>query len=499
MFVSRKTKGPKNTISHLNAGLLLVIGMLTVPAFAGSPMAAGDMALRHDIQVLADYRIITGPVTTWPIDWQSVEANIRAIEDRTALPAPAAASLARVEARMPGKALRFRAGISAAEAPMAIRGFQNTPREKAELAAGLSWNNDRFNVDLNVQGVDDASDGKDFRADGSELGVRLGNWTVAASTMERWWGPGWDGSLILSNNARPIPSLALRRNETKAFETKWLSWLGPWDLRVMWGEMESDRVVPNANFFGMRFAFRPHPSLEIGLSRTAQLCGEGRPCGFSTFWDMFWGRDNVGDAGTTPENEPGNQLGGFDVRWSNTWFGTPMAFYAQMIGEDEAGGFPSRYLAMGGLELTGFAERRRLSWRGFAEFAGTSCDYLSDALYGCAYNHGIYETGYRYRGRVIGHGAEGDAAIASLGLVLVTEGAHEMRALIRSGELNKGGSVRNTLTRIPLDLFSADLAWALPLGKSRIELGVGYEALDDTTTGQKTDGTRAYLQWRYGY
>ena len=76
--------------------------------------------------------------------------------------------------------------------------------------------------------------------------------------------------------------------------------------------------------------------LEIGVSRTAQWCGEGRPCGLDTFWDLFIGRDNVGDDGTTPENEPGNQLAGFDVRWTNMWFGTPMSFYGQVIGEDEA-------------------------------------------------------------------------------------------------------------------------------------------------------------------
>ena len=129
-----------------------------------------------------------------------------------------------------------------------------------------------------MQGVDSDQDDKEFRADESMVGVVLGNWSVAASTQQRWWGPGWDGSLILGNNARPIPSLGIDRVFTDAFETKWLSWLGPWDLNVMFGELESERAVPNARFFGMRFNFRPIPSLEIGISRSAQWCGEGRPC-----------------------------------------------------------------------------------------------------------------------------------------------------------------------------------------------------------------------------
>ena len=75
------------------------------------------------------------------------------------------------------------------------------------------------------------------------------------------------------------------------------------------------------------------PSLEIGISRSAQWCGSGRPCGFDTFTDLFLGIDNRGDAGTTLENEPGNQLAGLDVHWTNHWFKTPISLYGQMIAE----------------------------------------------------------------------------------------------------------------------------------------------------------------------
>ena len=119
---------------------------------------------------------------------------------------------------------------------------------------------------------------------------------------------------------------------------------------------------------------------------------------------MFLGRDNVGDAGTTPENEPGNQLAGIDLRWSNMWFGQPSAFYLQGIAEDEAGGYPSRYMALVGIETSGYI-KNRWSYRWYAELAGTSCDFIKTDLWNCAYNHGIYETGYRYHGRVIGHGS----------------------------------------------------------------------------------------------
>ncbi|VUX54954.1 putative Uncharacterized 55.8 kDa protein in cps region [uncultured Woeseiaceae bacterium] len=460
------------------------------------------MALRHDIQVLADHGVIKGPITSWPLSWDALAQDLGATDDAIVLPDVVERTLRRLQARALQETrrgdARFRGRLRLAEKPTAIRSFENTPREDAELTAGFAWFGDHLSIDLKATAVDSPADGKDYRADGSEIGLSLGNFTLAASTMERWWGPGWDGSLILSNNARPIPALVLRRNLTNPFKSKWLRWIGPWDLHLIWGQMEEDRAVPNARFFGMRVNFKPHPSLEIGISRTAQWCGDGRPCDFDTFIDMLLGKDNIGDAGTTPANEPGNQLAGFDFRWSKHWFYSTMAFYGQFIGEDEAGGFPSRYLAQGGLEVSGWSEKRGWSYRSYAELAGTSCDVLNDDGFNCAYNHQIYQTGYRYRGRAIGHGADNDALIGSLGLVLVAENSHQLHFLLRAGELNRGGppDASNTLTATPRDLFSVDLNYSRPLGNSRIKLGIGYEQLEDPASGVTSNDARAFLQWR---
>ena len=147
----------------------------------------------------------------------------------------------------------------------------------------------------------------------------------------------------------PIPANSIERNFTDPFLSKWLRWRGPWDLAVHFGRFESARHIPNARFFGLRFNFRPLPSLEIDLFRTAQWCGDGRPCGFDTFIDLLLGPDNVGDNGIVSGDEPGNQLAGIDLRWAGRFFGRPIAVYGQFIGEDEAGGFPSHYLGQLGL------------------------------------------------------------------------------------------------------------------------------------------------------
>ena len=482
--------------------LFLAIGLLSPALTFAAPQAQpGDVGLRHDIQVLADYGAISGPVTTWPISWDAVLMDLERIKaEDVVLPNAVIPTFERILARAQwetGSRQHVIVGhVSGAEKPTQIRGFADTPRERGEIGAGYSWFSDRLSIDLNVSYVDAPVDGEEVRADGSQIGVNLGNWTVAASTMERWWGPGWDGSLILSNNARPIPSLTIGRNRTQAFESKWLSWIGPWDLNVMFGQLEEERAVPNAQFFGMRFNFRPLKSLEFGISRTAQWCGDGRPCGLDTFLDLLFGRDNIGDAGIGPENEPGNQMAGFDVRWTNFWFGAPVSLYGQMIGEDEAGGFPSRYLAMFGVEGSGITSGQT-SYRWFAEVAGTSCDIVkSTVLYNCGYRQAIYQSGYTYHGRIIGHGLDRDALVTSVGLVVSSAKGNVWQVLGRFGELNRvGAEPDHTVAPFPQEMASIDIQQTSSTRLGQFDIGLGYERREDMATGTNTSDARGFIRW----
>ena len=482
--------------------ILATLAFLTSSAAIAAPLAApGDMALRHDIQVLADYGAISGPVSTWPLSWDALLADLESTKaDNVVLPDAVVPTFESILARAQREARRgqysFGGHLSAAEDAAQIRGFSNTPREQGEIGAGFSWFSKHLTIDLNASLVDQPVDGEDVRGDGSQIGVDLGNWSIAASTMDRWWGPGWDGSLILSNNARPIPALTIGRNKTKAFESKWLSWIGPWDMNVIFGQLEEERVVPNAQFFGMRINFRPLKSLEIGLSRTAQWCGDGRPCGFDIFTDLLLGKDNLGDAGTTPENEPGNQMAGFDVRWTNFWFGTPVSLYGQMIGEDEAGGFPSRYLAQFGIEGSGIS-RDQYSYRWFAEVAGTSCDVVKNTvLYGCGYRNGIYQSGYNYRGRIIGHGLDNDALVYSAGVVVVSEEGNSWQVLGRLGDLNRvGPDAIHSVAPFPQEMASIDIQHTRTTKIGQFNLGLGFERREDMATGSNTRDARGFLQW----
>jgi hypothetical protein len=133
--------------------------LFTTSAHAAPVAQPGDIGLRHDIQVLADYGAISGPVTTWPISWDAVIADLEfVLANDIVLPNKVLPTFNRVLARAQGQTARgqvaFGGSLSGAEEPVNIRGFADTPRARGELEAGVSWFSEHISLDLNVSAVD---------------------------------------------------------------------------------------------------------------------------------------------------------------------------------------------------------------------------------------------------------------------------------------------------------------------------------------------------------
>ena len=330
---SNNTIGTRSTRGPRERAIILIF--LASTALSEPLAAPGDLRLRHDLQLLNDAGVINIPLTAWPVSLGDVHNAIGAV-DGTDLNDSNQLALSRVRQRLSWEldidSFDFVFGVSGSSEPRVIRTFENTPRAEGEAKARLAWVGERFAINLSATYVSDPFDGDEFRPDGTYVGVALGNWMVTAGWQERWFGPGNDGSLILSNNARPTPGIALQRNNSTPFETKWLRWMGPWTFSTFMTQLDDERFVNDALLFGIRGSIRPVSGLEIGLTRTAQWCGDGRPCDFSTFVDLLLGNDNQG-VNIDREDEPGNQLAGIDIRWSLPKQ-IPIALYMQWIGED---------------------------------------------------------------------------------------------------------------------------------------------------------------------
>jgi hypothetical protein len=476
-----------------------VLALLAACTASADPwLAPGDARLRHDLQLLSDAGVVRAPLTAWPVSWAEVARDIQSTSDDADRPAYVLAALARVRAAA-GNATRsgslnWNARAAGSGEPMTLRRFGDVPREEGEVSGGLQYTGDRFAFRLQATAVADASDGKDFRADGSYVAAVLGNWMLHAGYIDRWWGPGWEGSLILGTNARPLPSVTIERNFSDPIDHPWFQWIGQWRVVATMGQFEGDRAdAPDAQFFGMRVTWKPHPRLEVGLSRSAQWCGEGRPCGLDTFWDLFIGNDNDQPL----EEQPGNQLAGIDARWSLPW--APVALYAQAIGEDEANGMPSKYIGLAGVEFWGGIGDR--SWRAHVEYADTACSfYESEPQFGCAYRNVIYSDGYQYRDRVLGHAIDGDSQQLAAGFTLVDADGSSWELAAQSAEINReSANPVHSIATAAAKIHSADLYHRRAMLGGEFKIGLGYERRESDVIALESDGARGFVQWTWEF
>ena len=470
----------------------------SVAAHAEPWLAPGDEGLRSDIELLADAGILRGPVTTWPMSWPDVARDVLGAQFE-GLDAPTADALIRVQrlARDAGARGFSGAGmrVSGSDRPTELRTFAETPREEGELAVGASWLGNHLALKLAGTAVSSPSDGQSFRPDGSWLGVNVGNFMISAGYIERWWGPGWEGSLILSTNARPIPSLTLERNYSDPFKSPFLSWIGPWRASIAVGEEEGSGVeVPDVRFMAARVNFRPRPWLELGLSRTAQWCGGDRNCDFGTFRDMLLGRDNR-SADLSAADEPGNQMAGYDLRIRSPWRKLPLVAYTQWIGEDEAGGLPSKFLGQFGMETWIHMGLGTLRMR--AEYTDTTCSFTRQRpQFDCGYRNSLYPQGYSYRGRIIGDALDNDSRMTSVAALLTRPSGETFSLLVRHIDVNRDGGA-HALSISPRKINNVELRHSREWAWGRLTLGVGYD--DDGLGEESASSARGFLTWQQGF
>jgi hypothetical protein len=500
----------------LLSATVIALSLICRPVAADPWAMTGDIALRHDLQVLADAGIVTAPVNAWPIPWATIAADLgradTALED-TAVAAARARMHARIDRVRRLSGLQPNARIGARTEDFWLRTFEDTPRDEAEARAGVSWMGDRFAARAQVSYAHDPlPDDQEWRGDGSYVAGTFGNHIVNVGALDRWWGPSWNDSLIFSANARPVPGITLERSVARPFESKWLSWIGPWRYTAFWGALGNDTVPEDASLLGFRVDIRPLADLAIGFTRTAQWCGNDRPCDGSTFVDLVLGRDNRGSSGIDQDNEPGNQLAAVDFRWHAPVIDGSWALYGQTVGEDEAGGLPSKLFGQGGLEFWGELHGRLISgsWRAHLEYANTLARFTSsDPDYDVAYNHSIYRSGYRFEGRSLGAAADGDSELVSIGMVLVEDSAHSWNGLMRVGTINQRGNGRgrdalHSISPEELEIAAAQLSHKRTVRRGSLDLGaisigVGVQYWDNRVTGASDTDAHAFVTWTWDY
>ena len=104
-----------------------------------------------------------------------------------------------------------------------------------------------------------------------------------------WWGPGFHGSMLVSNNSVALDMLRLRTANQVTLPWIFKDIFGPLKFELFFGQLEEERnFYPRSKVTGARLDLSPFPWLEIGFARTIVFDGDGRPKPHWYEWPSVW-------------------------------------------------------------------------------------------------------------------------------------------------------------------------------------------------------------------
>lgn len=224
-----------------------------------------------------------------------------------------------------------------------------------------------------------------------------------------WWGPGYHGDLLVTNNAQPFDMV--RISSQSPFLLPWyfrgLGYLKP---TLFVTQLEKDRGdYPHAKLMEMRLDFRPRPSFRFALSRAIMFGGDGRKgLTISDWFNILIANDNTEHAWTGSDID-NNQIISLDFSFMFNGLDRTLPFagmkiYGEIGAEDSSGnGWPKEKAFLAGMFIEGPLTMENINLR--LEWATTAVN----TKYNAWYTHGVYTDGYTYEDRIIGHHMGADA------------------------------------------------------------------------------------------
>lgn len=458
-------------------GLLLCMTMHY--SFADPWVATGDERSRHHLLVLADSGKLNMPLTTWPIMWSGIKLGL----DRIKVEELNDAELwsyrflrHHIERAMRTSSTKVKLRANGAPASL-LNSFSDDMREGTEIAASMGVSGDNYALNIVQSYVSDPASGDSYRFDGSYAAYTWNNWVLGAGKLDRWWGPGWQGSMILGNNARPAQSLFIQRKDTSARHFNKFGWLGSWDINLFVGRLNDKRYIKDPKLVGARFTFKPLHMLELGLN-TTEIRGGENPL-------------TVNATDEIDTDSPSSRIYGFDWRLGKSINNLQLALYQQQVTKDlnasEETQNASLFGAELGLTLWGVSSRLSLEQQDTQNGLGSIFD------------DSYYKSGYRFHGRTIA------TAIDSGSGVLTLQGDHFFntgqqfswrlgKAELNNDNIHLEAPAGPVFGPKAIDLDYASITYKVPASDiTQIEVGLRYFG-ESLIFADKAIETSGYIQ-----
>ncbi|WJG09510.1 capsule assembly Wzi family protein [Aliiglaciecola sp. LCG003] len=375
-----------------------------------------DPQLHYDVQVLTEFGYLDTTATTFPLPWKGIAKQLERL-NLSGMPDTAKVSAKRlIHYLILQKRNTTFSSVTAYGATERSRfaSFDGQQGEKARMKFSTETRYKRLATKISVN----LEPNGEKNYDQSFLAVQLGDWNLRVGSIDQWWGPAHSNSLLFSNNARPIPTLALSRSTSEPSESPWLGFLGPWYATAQVGQLEDSRDVPDAKIWASRFVSKPVNGLELGLSWIAVWGGDGQPDRFQDIFKVltFHKRcaQDIIECTDDQKTHVGSHLLGIDFKYTFNIAQQPFNLYAQYIDEGDSGEFNVANSANSfGISTYWYGAKVYLE----KSDTNVSCDNAVIDVTSCFYESGTYSSGYRYYSRELGDNRESDADMLSLGVL----------------------------------------------------------------------------------
>ena len=256
-------------------------------------------------------------------------------------------------------------------------------------------------------------------------GIRLAhpafNMELSLGRTSMWWGPGFNGTLLMTDNAFPLD--VVRWNNIYPFRLPFiLRKIGRFNAQFFVSRLEDKRTIPNAFVTGWRLDYTPWGFLKFGFGHILMHGGKGdgvKKLGFSNYLSSASLVFSAAGGGEETENHIISGDMQLFIRRIDRFLpiATGAKLYTEWGGEDEAGNIPIDLASITGIYLTDVFKIP--GFDGKIEFA---------KFHQIWYTHFKYGSGYTHRGNIIGHRLGGDSEeIAATG-IFDFPGEHKLSA-----------------------------------------------------------------------
>ncbi|MBD3727850.1 MAG: capsule assembly Wzi family protein, partial [Moraxella osloensis] len=399
-----------------------------------------DSELRQTLEILKLNGVLNVDISTWPISSEAIEtalsqAQPKSDNDKLLLNQVKQ----KLEANDVSK-LQIVSNVNGDERAV-FSGFNTEGNTVTPLGVSISHSHAGENIDYKIQGTLNVEDDEPSKL--SNL----------------------DGSLIRSDAARPVTGFLMQRANNSPINFPVLSKFGNFNYQITAGQLQDYKAEPHAKLIGMRASFQPHEAFQIGASRSLMWGGDNKSESLKSLGKALIGKyDNGGEA-----EDPSNQIAGIDAQLNlKPLVNLPVSVYGEFIGEDEAGGLPSKHAYLAGLK--GTIPLLQQPWLWHAEWANTYYDLDKTRV---IYRHSTYKDGYYQKGLPLGHPIGGDGEIISVGLSGNINANNQLGLKYANAKVNQSKQVINSAfpTKQNLDIVEAD--WKHKYNdKTSVKLGI---------------------------